>query len=265
MQALWVQTPFKQTLIRHLERKKECETKNADTSREILLGELQTTITMKASTYRCDHCNRTFNNKSSKYRHLHVCKAKRKNDELERLKQEIEMLKSRMDLGGNTTINNNITNNNTVNNFNIVLREFNTETLDHLPKEFLTNCFMNKDIPMLIENIFFDKDCPENHNVRLKSLRYKMMQVFQDNKWVTKQSDDVLNQLVDKGSTILKKHYRKNTKDIEDDMTEEEINEVLDWLYGIVKDNDKIRKPIKDALLAMMDNYRSQLCTYDKH
>ena len=84
----------------------------------------------------------------------------------------------------------------------------------------------------------------------------KMIQVFEEDKWVTKPSEEVLDRLVDKGSTILRVHYRRNTTEIENDMTYSEIDKVLDWLRGIVNNNEKIRKPIKDKLLTIMDTYR---------
>lgn len=249
-------------MTRHLNRKIACTPTLSDASIDELKSNIERTY--KDDHYSCGFCAKKFNTYQSMYRHKKTCKenketlkiSKTEFDILVEKVNELEKVKHINNIN-NGTINNN--NNITVNQ-TIHIHDFGKETVGHLPKDFLTHCFMMQDIPGLIENIFFDRECPENHNVKLKSIKNKLIQVYQDNKWVTKQSDDVLNQLVDKGSPLLQKHYRKNTTDIEGDMTEDEINEVLDWLCQIVRENEKIRKPIKETLLAMMDNYRNQLC-----
>lgn len=258
-------TTTKCNFLKHLQRKIPCDPILMDIS----IDEMKESLERKYKTdhHSCKYCAKKFNTHQSMYRHMKICKGgtdklevSKKN--FEALVEKVKELENKCNQPTNTTNNgtiNNITNNNTVNNY-IVLRNFGSETLDHLPNHFLTSCFMMQDIPSLIENIFFDNECPENHNVKLKSIKNKMVEVYQDNKWTTKKSDEVLNQLVDKGSTILQRHYKRNPEDIKADMTEEEINDILDWLYQIVRDNEKIRKSIKDALLAMMDNYRSQVC-----
>lgn len=41
---------------------------------------------------------------------------------------------------------------------------------------------MNKDILSLIENIHCDKKHPENHNIRIRSLKKNLMETFENNK-----------------------------------------------------------------------------------
>lgn len=244
---------------KHLARKNLCESTFSSLTAEAIMTSIEFE-TIKDKKYICE-CGKRFSTTSSRSHHKSRCTGK--HNEIQELRNEVNALKqmiSHNTSNASSQTVNNTTNNITVNQ-TIHIHDFGHETLDHLPKDFLTHCFMTQDIPMLIENIFFDKDCPENHNVKMKSIKNKMMQVYQENQWMTKQSNDVLNQLVDKGSTLLRKHYRKNTEHIEADMTEEEITEVLDWLCQIVRENEKIRKPIKDNLVAMMDNYRSQVCS----
>lgn len=252
---------------KHLARKEPCEPLfNTDTIDDIL--QQMNVHKYKNKPYKCE-CGRAFSSMSSRSNHKRICNVVSDNrdgdrKEVLKLRQEMETLKGLIAHQANATHNNTVNNtvnntihNNTVNNY-IVLKDFGNEREDHLPKDLLTHCFMMQNIPLLIENIFFDKDCPENHNVRLASLKNKLMQIYSDRRWITKPSEQILDQLVDKGTTILKRHYRNNTEDVEAEMTEEEVQEVLDWLNRILNNNKKIRVKLAQELVAVMHTYRER-------
>lgn len=166
-------------------------------------------------------------------RHMTTCKSKPKEStsDIEMLKKEVkklkEELKSHKETKGNV--------NTIISTYNI--NNYGSESLDHLPNDFLTSCFMFKNMPSLIENIHFDPDCPRNKNIQLKSLKHKLIKVYQDEKLNTKPADYVLDELVDKGQTILKKDFKNNRQEVEEEMSSEEIDEVVEWLAKIFKDH----------------------------
>lgn len=262
----------KSNYIRHLKRKHVCIASLEDVSTSILLEEIQGSKdgTQDQKVYEC-HCGKTFTDRSNRHRHMKTCNAIINNDEQQDqikslqekmvfMEQELARLKGQ---SGSSTTNNNTTNNNTnngtINNINIQIRNFGHEKIDHLPSEFITDCFRNQDIPKLIETLLFDRERPENRTVRIKSLKNKQIQVHQDGGWTTRAADTVLEQLVNKGSTILNTHYKKNRDECEGELSTEELDEVLHWLKEEVENNPKIRKPIKIELLNMLDNYRHGL------
>lgn len=267
-------TIFKCALTKHLHRKKTCEATKEDVTVDILLKEL-TKQCYNDKTYDCQFCGRKFNAYQNRHKHQKICKInpgalpahtmtvleelRTELSQIEVLKNEVAQLKQQLLL---PTAASNITHNNgTMNTYNIqnniTLNNYGRETIEHLSKEFLTDCFVRQDIPTLIENMLYDKEVPENRTVRLKSIKNKLVEVHKDNNWVTQSSETVLNDLVDQGSTILRKHYRKNEEDVRNELSEEELEDVLRWLWKVIEDNEKIRKPIKESLLAVLDTYRS--------
>lgn len=251
-------TMHKHVLLRHFERQNVCVSKNADVCREELLKDLQT-MNLNEVTYACEHCDRKFNSRSSKSRHLNTCKKRMfKDAEIERLHKEIEDLKSKI---SSSTVNN-ITNNNTirigqiVNENYIHINNYGAESFEHIPLESLTHYFMMKDIPSLIKNIHFDQECHENRNILLKSVKHGTSMTYQDGHWVVQPTDIVVNQLVDKGQTVLKKHYRRNKDHVDGEMNDEEVEETLLWLADIFHNKKKALLPLKKELLALLENYR---------
>lgn len=118
----------------------------------------------------------------------------------------------------NTTNSNNTNNiNNTVNNtisqtINITLNPFGNENTSHLTKEFLSYCILNpkKGMASLIESIHYNKEFPENHNLRCKSLKQNIFEKFTDDEWRACDASNTLDELIKKGYKILNAHYADN-------------------------------------------------------
>lgn len=67
-------SPYKHTVIRHLQKDNICIPSKEDICRAVLISQLQIRTTYNEVTYSCSHCNRKFNNRSSKCRHSQTCK-----------------------------------------------------------------------------------------------------------------------------------------------------------------------------------------------
>lgn len=256
----------KSNYIRHLKRKHVCIASLEDVSTTMLLEEINENkeISQNQKTYVC-HCGKSFTDRSNRHRHMKTCTVMKNDEPQDQFKSlqekvllmEQELAKLKGQPSSTTTNNNTTNNNNTINmTMNVQLCNFEHEKKDHLTSEFLTSCFVRQDIPALIESLLFAQERPENRTVRIKSLKNKQIQVHQDGGWTTRAADTVLEQLVDKGSTILKTHYNKNMDECERELSQDELDEVLHWLKEEVEKNPKIRKPIKIELLNMLDNYR---------
>lgn len=92
------------------------------------------------------------------------------------------------------------------------LRQFGEERLDHITPEFLTFCLVSNpqrvEVAKLLEAIHFHRDVPENYNIRIQSLKQKMLHVWQNNAWVVETLDDVVAVLVDRAVAMLQAHYQ---------------------------------------------------------
>jgi hypothetical protein len=220
------ETDIKHSLIRHLQKLNECPDIYDSIDRMILVQAL--TDKRCCKTFDCKHCGRCFADKSNMYRHMKTCPHK-------------VQIKHSKKPSASTSIQ---------------LKEFGFETMDHLPREFLNACFANKRITELIDNIHFDRETPENHNVRLRSTKKKYMEVFENGRWTTKDQDQTLTDLIQKGYRILSKHGRKNKDDLmeEEYLDEEDFHEVCEWMERVY-DDQRAQKPLKrDLIIRFLNN-----------
>lgn len=229
-------TKNKANMISHLHNKKVCEATKEDIPRQKLIEELQFKERLRASIC-CPTCNKTIS-KAHLARHKKVCKGRYNTtdnepevtkEEFLKLKAELEELKQQISgyqAASSSTINN-TTNNNTQNNtnninINIQLNNFGQENTSCLTPEFLTYCLSNpkKGISSLIESLHYNKDFPENHNLRCKSLKNNIFEKFVDTQWTLCDASNTLDELIKKGYRILESHFAEqfsNDPDLFDD------------------------------------------------
>ena len=161
--------------------------------------------------FTCEHCNMSFSRKDNLNRHLSLrCKKKELNykelfydmkKELEKEKKEfrkhIEILLNKV---GNTTINN---------TQNIQLNNYGKEDLSHITDTLKTQLIKMPFgmIPKLIKEVHFNDLKPENKNIALTNKKDNKIKVFSGNKWILKNKNETLNDLVDGKYFILDNHY----------------------------------------------------------
>ncbi len=59
----------------------------------------------------------------------------------------------------------------------------------------------------MIEQIHYNKDYPENHNLRCKSLKKNVFERFVDAQWTLCDASNTLDELIKKGYRILEEHF----------------------------------------------------------
>ena len=63
-------------------------------------------------------------------------------------------------------------------------------------------------IPKMIEQVHFNDNKPENKNIALTNKKDNKIKVYTGNKWIYKDKDDIINDLVDGKYFILDSHYQ---------------------------------------------------------
>lgn len=260
------ETPYKHHLMRHLNGKRSCSCIFEDISIDDLKKELTKSYNDDAST--CKYCRKQFNYKSSLSRHYKTCKTKQ-HSMIEEMKEQLRNeIIIELKKGTSSNIHANIVNNtqNIQNNITINLKTFGEENVSHIESDtsFLTTCLLQRDIKSLIESIHCDREHPENHNVRVKSIKQDLMETYVDGNWIISDKEETLDELINKGYRVLRFHSHRNRADIinECDKDEDEFENIMEWLESIYEDN-KIRKPIKRQLLILFMNNKALLLGKD--
>lgn len=273
----------KGNLLKHLKKMNPCGGSESIISIVDYIKELQHKE-YNETTYDCEHCATRFNSRSNKSRHKKTCvKAKENKDKqdtiinkltiLEKqnntLMEQNNMLTQRLHdveqrLNTSTT-NTNVVNttNNTINNIiNINVNNFGQENTSYLTPEFLSYCLLNprKGMTSLIENIHYNSEYPENHNIRCKSLKKNIFEKYVNSEWRPCDASNTLDELIRKGYRILNSHYTDNylnDPEVQDDEIKQRAYERFRYLsdtscqdYFAVK--REIRLLVKDKTVYLI-------------
>ena len=133
--------------------------------------------------------------------------------EYEGLKDKIEDLLIELSKNGvNTTNNNNTTNmtnsHNTIHN-TININNYGNENTEYLKSDYLNNLLQGAftAIPKLIENIHFNPQHPENHNIKITNKKEPYIKIRKNDKWELQDKKETLETLVDDKYYLLEDHY----------------------------------------------------------
>ena len=169
----------------------------------------------------CDYCNKSFSRIDNLNRHIKIFCEKAKEhinykelflETKKQLKEEKEDYKKQMELllskVGNTT--------NHINNTqNIQLNSYGQEDLSHITDSLKTKLLKIPYgmIPKMIEAVHFNNSKPENKNIAFTNKKDNKIKVFSENKWIYKDKDETLNDLIDGKYFILDSHYETDMDD----------------------------------------------------
>ena len=159
---------------------------------------------------QCEHCNKNFKKKYNLTRHLNTCRVKNninrekaieilksKNDEIEKLKNENNILKNDVEKLNNSLTNLkpiiNINNNNINNNIQINIVNYGQEDFSKLDIKKILK-YDNSFIEMVFRDIHCNRDLPEYQNILLPSLSRYEIYVKLNNEWLKRNKKEILKE-----------------------------------------------------------------------
>ena len=176
-------------------------TTNVTTDVMTVTTNVTNSVPIVTTKYSCKYCNKEFKRRQNKWTHeTKYCKKEITNNDI-----IPTITKNKI------TNNTNNTNNGTINN-NITINNYTNDNVDYVTEAFIKRMFNHLKyknehhlpIPKMIENIKFNSNHKENNNVKIKNMRSKVGLIYNDNKWLTVDKENLLNQLYKKAIDMLK-------------------------------------------------------------
>ena len=249
----------KSNYIRHLSRKFPCLVKFEDIPIFSILESLPKKQYNKL--LKCDFCELCFTAKTNRCRHMKVCeKNYNEKKDVEKYKELFDKITDLQDQINNNKLKHPV--NNTTYNTNIVintpkLRNFGDENMDALPESLVRELFIDLKYADLIENLHCDPDYPENHNIRIKSIKRNTLEIYRNDKWVIITYESGLNEIITQSSLIFRNFYKRKRNEILEDMSHMELEEVVYRLSGIESMNQKDIKFLQVEIHNMLETFRN--------
>jgi hypothetical protein len=239
---------------RHMKRVRICPPTHSDTPYDVLSTQLETEYKKAANTsktFKCDHCDARYKHSSNKSRHQRTCSVANTIDALQsRIQALEEELRKRRNHQTTATPN------------STSINSLAHEKKDYISKEVLFKTYKKRDICILIKEIHFHPDHPENHNVRIRNSKLNLVESMVDGKWKTDHKKTVLPKMILNSWKLLDVYRRENSKYLVQELGENDYFESLVWLK-CVYDQDKILlSEIKKSLFTLIiSNKRSNTST----
>jgi hypothetical protein len=100
-----------------------------------------------------------------------------------------------------------------------------------------------------------DKDKPENHTIKVTNIKSPYVKVIQDGKWIYKDKNDAITDLIWKENQILKTHYEENEVEMRKRWKEHKLEIVKSWLERLDDEDEELWKRLKeDSFLVLINN-----------
>lgn len=258
----------------HLTRKNPCQVVEGgqDIASHVLLNEL-CAFRNRTNEFSCPHCNTGYTCRTSLYRHNRTCTARKthllkesvkdmgimvaagtsNNLSLEQIQKTLEAMNQRLDdmaksnkaqTTTTTTMNaqRDVVNNTMNININIVAHG--QEDTSYIPHETMTHCVKNLldgGVNQYWENVYKHPEHPENHNIRGKSKKQNILEVYDGANWKLTHANTVLDNLIQKGCKVFYNHLMCNMNLNEQ---EEDVQQVIERQLKDLSDVTKKRKSV---------------------
>ena len=194
-----------------LQRKTLCPARCKDIQRSELvfmfnkrLKELDNNMDTAQKEFVCYFCNKSFSSRSGRAEHIRKCHT-------EEYDEIIKTVTTSISGDSNMTIvgdNNVLTTNNNVTNYHIHLNPFGQENTEFLTDEERRKCLSAgfPGLQKILNDIYFNKEHPENHNVKLKSLKHEIVLVYTvEEDWEHRHIDDAVDRMVQTSQSEIQK------------------------------------------------------------
>ena len=245
------------------------DSQNTNIDSQLTHNDSQFKNTICNNKYTCDYCGKILSKNSNLHRHLKLCKEKKKSEEQNKIilleKEKEELLKTVEKLliecsnkSNNSTINSNNSNNTNSNNTNntIIINNYGEEDTHYITKQFIVNLLANKPfkaIPEMIKHTHFNKEHPENQNIKITNKKEPYVKVMKDNKWEYQDRKNTITDLIDKQH--IKMNDEKIEKKIEKHCTKTQKNNIerCNDLY-LNEDEDYMKRLYNESELVVLNN-----------
>ena len=241
----------KDYLISHLRRKKVCEPKKED----IEIEDIFSMYERKVTEFKCYFCHKSFTtDRTKKHHEQYYCKSKHTSHleaEVMKLKQALQTLQDQIN-----TSNSNVKNNYSHCTFNIV-NSFGSENLEYITsdKQFVENCLRNithDGMKNLIEKIHYSQDHPENNNVRVKSLKNDLFEVYNNQKWEIMDKNETLDKMIKKGYRIMQTFYNDCSNNVKEYDMNELDGKIFELMTKVGSKDPGVYFPLRKKVFALV-------------
>ena len=181
----------------------------------------------------CKKCCKTLSSYKNRWRHEKTCKGSIQKDilyaEVEKIFNELSKKQKT-----NKTINSNNNNNNTNSN-NITVNNFGSENIDYITKKVIKHILSkpNIAIPLMIKEIHFNDNHPENQNVQITNYQRPYGKIKTNGKWNLVKKKELLTDITDNTQSIFEEY--NDTIKLKD--TDKKMYNIFDNNYDTNKDN----------------------------
>ena len=226
-------TDARSHFINHLHNKTPCPSLYSEQSQSDILSSI-------VKAFKCPHCDKSFTkaNNLSRHKKVHTPEEIARTVAINTNNTNTNNISDSHDTTNinNTTNNSHDTNTNiqtlTIEHLTIQLLPFGKEDISQIQNdtEFLNRCIregVERAIPLIVKQIFLNDDLPQNKNIRMgknhppsEMLVYRAEIQGAEPAWEHAPRDMVLQDLVDKGATVLQTHnshiYHTSQKTLDD-------------------------------------------------
>ena len=197
---------------------------------------------------KCKYCNKQYKHCSSKSKHEKKCS--KLVDKIEQMEKEISLLKNQIKNNNITNINTNIITN-IDNSKKLIINNFHNDNINFITDEFKKTLFQHirfddeyaNPIYKLIEEVKFNEIHKENNNVKIKSMRSKVGYKFDNNEWIMKNKEELLNELLIIGVKLFTDFYNENKTTLHNN-----IHEAFKNFNIQIRNNEDLKKQITDKI-----------------
>lgn len=242
-------TVYKNDMRKHLNIDTICKPKVSENN---LVEYKRKVFQIKNKPYCCEICDKTFASKLGWQKHISKC-TEEKNDKqrLTNLEKEIQVLKNIISGDSQSATNINIENNSTT------LRPFGQENMEPLSTDLIGDLFLTLNIPELLNILHCNPAYPENHNIRIKSIKRQVIEIFRGNKWDTVTYLRGLNEFAQQAMKIFQTYYDNNANTIKEKKSTDELEDILKTMRQISNMHPDAQKRFHKDLATVLESLRS--------